>query len=61
MFWLIKPVMEADHAALSLYDISAWFGLFGVFSAAFMYRLSRHALVPQRDPRLHKSLSFTNS
>ena len=61
MFWLIKPVMEAEHASLGLYDISAWLGLFGVFTAAFMYRFSRHALVPQRDPRLHKSLSFTNS
>lgn len=61
MFWIIKPVFGADHASISLYDIAAWFGLAGVFTAAFVYRFNRHATVPQRDPRLHKSLSFTNS
>jgi len=61
MFWIIKPVFGADHASISLYDIAAWFGLAGVFTAAFVYRFNRHATVPQNDPRLHKSLSFTNS
>ena len=60
-FWIAAPVLHNEHAAMSMYDISAWLGLFGVFSAAFMYRMSRHALVPQHDPRLAKSLSFTNS
>lgn len=60
-FWIAAPVLHGDHAAMSLYDVSAWLGLFGVFAAAFMWRLSRHPLVPQRDPRLAKSLSFTNS
>ena len=60
-FWVAAPVLHYEHAAMSVYDISAFLGLFGVFAAAFMYRLSRHSLVPQRDPRLHKSLSFHNS
>lgn len=60
-FWVAAPVLHYEHAAMSLYDFSAFLGLFGVFAAAFMYRLSRHSLVPQRDPRLHKSLSFHNS
>lgn len=60
-FWVAAPVLHNYKAAMSLYDISAWLGLFGVFSGAFMYRLSRHPLVPQRDPRLHKSLTFTNT
>lgn len=59
-FWILSPVLH-ENASISLYDFSAWLGLFGVFTAAFMYRLSRHALVPQRDPRLHKSLTFTNT
>ncbi len=61
IFWIVAPVLHGDHAMISLYDVSAWLGVFGVFTGAFMYRLSRHALVPQRDPRLHKSLSFTNT
>lgn len=61
IFWIVAPVLHDDHAMMSLYDVSAWLGVFGVFTGAFMYRLSRHALVPQRDPRLHKSLSFTNT
>jgi len=60
-FWVAAPVLHGDHATMSLYDISAWLGLFGIFAGAFMYRLSRHPLVPQRDPRLHKSLTFTNT
>ena len=60
-FWVAAPVLHGDHATMSLYDVSAWLGLFGIFAGAFMYRLSRHPLVPQRDPRLHKSLSFTNT
>lgn len=60
-FWIAAPVLHGDHATMSLYDVSAWLGLFGVFAGAFMWRLSRHPLVPQRDPRLAKSLSFTNS
>jgi len=60
-FWVAAPVLHYEHAAMSVFDISAFLGLFGVFAAAFMYRLSRHSLVPQRDPRLHKSLSFHNS
>ncbi|HAY36308.1 MAG: hypothetical protein P8H65_06430 [Rhodothermales bacterium] len=59
-YWIVAPVLH-EHVAMSIYDVTGVIGLFGVYSAAFMYRLSRHALVPQRDPRLHKSLSFTNT
>jgi len=61
IFWVAAPVLHGEHAAMSLYDVAAGLGVFGVFAAAFMYRLSRHALVPQHDPRLEKSLSFTNT
>ncbi len=60
-FWIVAPVLHGEHAAMSLYDLAAGLGVFGVFVGAFMYRLSRHALVPQHDPRLEKSLTFTNT
>jgi len=60
-FWIAAPILHGEHASMSIFDIAAFVGLFGVFSAAFMYRLSRHAIVPENDPRLAKSLSFINS
>jgi hypothetical protein len=60
IFWIAAPVLH-EHAAMSLYDFSAVVGLFGVMLALVLYRLSRHSLVPQNDPRLSKSISFTNT
>ena len=60
LHWIAMPVLH-EHAMFSLYDISAWLGLTGVFVAAFMFRLSRHALVPEKDPNLGSSLAFTNT
>lgn len=61
LHWIVMPVLHDYHAMISLYDIAAWFGLTGVFVSAFMYRLSRHALVPQNDPNLGASIAFKNS
>lgn len=60
LHWIAMPVLH-EHAMFSLYDLAAWFGLTGVFMAAFMFRLSRHALVPEKDPNLAASIAFTNT
>jgi len=60
LHWIAMPVLH-EHAQFSLYDVAAWFGLTGVFMAAFMFRLSRHALVPEKDPNLATSIAFTNT
>ena len=59
--WLIMPVLHYDHATIHWLDISCWLGLTALFIGAFVWRLSRHALVPQGDPRLVKSLRFENT
>jgi hypothetical protein len=62
--WLAMPVaMEAlhqKHASISWISLTCFIGLAGVFYGAVLYRLSRHSLVPQHEPRLTKSLHFTN-
>ncbi len=59
-YWLAMPVLHED-AAFHLVDLTAWIGLSGIFFGSLMFRLSRHSLVPEQDPRLSQSLSFTNS
>jgi hypothetical protein len=59
-FWIVMPVLH-EEAAFHFVDLTAWIGLTGVIFASVMYRLSRHSLVPERDPQLSRSLSFTNS
>ncbi|PIQ63708.1 MAG: hypothetical protein COV99_01360 [Bacteroidetes bacterium CG12_big_fil_rev_8_21_14_0_65_60_17] len=60
LHWIAMPVLH-EHAQFSLFDLAAWFGLTGVFMAAFMFRLSRHAIVPEKDPNLASSIAFTNT
>ena len=59
--WLAMPVLHYEHATFHWLDLSCWFGLFGVFFGTFIWRLSRHPLVPQHDPLLGKSLRFENA
>ena len=59
--WLLMPVHSADHASIHWLSLSCWLGLFGLMFGFVMYRLRRHALVPQNDPFLPASIAFTNS
>ena len=64
LHWIAMPVLDlakGGHAGFHWLDFTSWLGLFGVFFGLFMYRLSRHSLVPTNDPNLQKSLRFTNS
>ncbi len=64
LHWIAMPVLDfarGGHAGFHWLDFTSWLGLFGVFFGLFMYRLSRHSLVPFKDPNLQKSLHFTNS
>jgi hypothetical protein len=59
--WLIMPVHSVDHASIHWLSLTCWLGLFGLMFGTVMYRLSRHALVPQNDPFLSSSIAFTNA
>ncbi len=63
LHWLAMPVKDmlyGGHAGFHLLDFTCWLGLFSLLIAATVYRLSRHSLVPQNDPRLAESLHFEN-
>jgi hypothetical protein len=58
--WLVRPAHSPGAVPLSLMDLATFVGIGGVFCAALVRRLSAHALVPVKDPRLHESMSFEN-
>ncbi len=60
LYWVVMPVLRED-AAFHWLDFTCWLGLAGVFFGLMVYRLSRHALVPVRDPHLAESLHFQNA
>lgn len=59
--WLVMPVLHGEHAQLHPLDFIALTGIVGILVGLVMFRLSRHSMVPQKDPRLGLSLKFRNT
>lgn len=59
LYWLVMP--EFGGATPHLVDVLLWFGLGGVWLAGAARLAGRHALAPQKDPRLVESLTFENA
>lgn len=59
LHWIAMPVLH-EHSTFHLLDFSALLGIGGIWVGMIYFRLSRHSLVPQRDPRLGASLGFMN-
>jgi hypothetical protein len=56
-----RPAGHAhDASPLHVSDVALLIGLGGVFVFALLRMLSKHTLIPERDPRLHESLAFEN-
>lgn len=60
LHWQAMPVLHKEQAQLHWLDLSCWVGLLCLFGGAFLWRLSRHAIVCEGDPQLDKSLRFHN-
>lgn len=60
LYWLVMPTLHKHGAAPHLLDLLTFVGIGGLFMALVTFRMKRHALVPQGDPRLHESLAFEN-
>ena len=58
--WIAMPVLHPEHATIHWLDVTSWLGLGGLFLGFFAWRLSRHSLVPERDPLMAASLAFEN-
>lgn len=61
LHWLAAPALRPENAGIHWLDLTCWLGLFGLFMSAFLYRLSRHSLVPRGDAYLASSLHFQNT
>ena len=59
MHWLNVPFI-IEEGGFHWLDFTTWIGLFGLFLASVVFRLSRHSLVPHKHPYLRESLHFEN-
>ncbi len=59
LYWLVMP--EFGAATPHLVDIVLFFGLGALWLSGAARLASRHALAPQKDPRLVESLTFENA
>ena len=51
---------HAPHAGFHWVDFAAWFGLFGLFLGATLWRAGRHSATPYNDPYFAQSVRFEN-
>jgi hypothetical protein len=58
--WLVMPEFSAT-LRLGVVDLLCLVGLGGLYLAGLARALGRHALLPERDPRLGESLAFENA
>ena len=57
--WLSLPNLH-ENGGIHWLDISCFIALFAIYLAAVTYKLTRHSVIPQNDPRLARSISFQN-
>ena len=55
LFWLIYPNFDEHHIHFSIPEIAALIGFSGVFVFAVFNFLSKHSLIPVKDPRIKNS------
>lgn len=61
IYWLVIPEFSPGVARFGLLDLFCLLGINGVYSAVALFRLSRHSVVAEKDPRLEESLAFENA
>jgi len=57
LFWLIYPNFDEHHVHFAIPEITALIGFFGVFVFTTFNFLSKHKLIPVKDPRIKNSAS----
>ena len=55
LFWLIYPNFDEHHVRFALPEITALIGFLGIFVFAVFNFLSKHGLIPVKDPRIKNS------
>ena len=57
IYWMVYPNYDLKQAHFGLLEVGCLLGFIGLFLSSVFYFLSRHPLVPQKDPRAHESAS----
>ncbi len=60
MYWMVMPTSGAHSPPFALIDLCCLIGVLGVFISGIAFRAKNLNLMPTNDPRLPKSLAFTN-
>lgn len=60
IYWIVMPYADVNGPPFALIDVACWVGVLGVFIAGAAFRAKSLNLMPTNDPRLQKSLAFTN-
>jgi hypothetical protein len=60
VYWLVMPYY-GQGLAPSLADLACLMAVGGIYFTAVLYALTKHPLIPIKDPRLSRSLHFTNA
>jgi hypothetical protein len=56
LWWIVTPAVSHGQLELPWMEAAVFAGFLGVFLLSFGISLSRHALVPVKDPRLHEAV-----
>lgn len=59
--WVLLPHLHPETPQPSWMDLAAWLAVGGLTVAFGAWRLSRHSLVPEHDPRLAVSLGYNRT
>ncbi len=57
VFWQVAPSHSQGGLSVSWMDFTAFFGIGGVWLAAFLARLKNHARLPSNDPRFEEAIT----
>lgn len=60
VYWLVMPYY-GDGLSPNLADLACLMAVGGLYFALVFYRMTKHPLIPVRDPRLSRSLHFVNA
>ncbi len=60
IYWLVMPEVSTESIGFSLFHLTTFIGIGGLFVASCAFSLRRCALIPIKDPRLAESLAFEN-
>ena len=62
VYWLVMPYYHLDGGLnLSWVDLACLMAVGGTYFALVLYRMTKHPLIPVRDPRLPRALHFLNA